>query len=404
MAADTLRVLFLVPQLPYPPEQGAALRNYHILRRLTARHRVTLIGFAPSREQSAAAELRRICEQVIAIPLPVRAPALRLAAQLRPLPDLAVRLRSAPFAAAVAQHTRLARFDLVQCEALELFPYAAAVPAPMILDEHNAEWRLQQRAYLAARAARRPVAALYSLLQTQKLRRYEATALRQATQRLAVSAADREDLRRIAPGLAITVLPNGVDADTYAPRPDISDDGDGVLFAGKMDFRPNVEGAMWLTRQVMPLVWQRRPAATLTLFGRDPAPAVQALADGKRVIVTGHMPGVDAEKQALAQAAVVAVPLLAGGGTRLKVLNALAMARPLVSTPFGAEGYDLRSGEEVLLAAGAPAFASALLRLLEDRALARRLGEAGRTAVKRRYTWDRLLPALDDVYAGIARA
>ena len=377
------------------------MRNYNILKHLGRRHRVTLVAFGKLDE--IPAPLLDCCEQVIAVAPPVRPAAQRLAAQILPVPDLAVRLRSAEFGAAVAGLCRRQRFGVVQCEALELYRYARTVAAPLILDAHNAEWRLQQRSYAAAMHDRRPAAAAYSLLQWRKLVGYEAAALRRAGTTLAVSATDQADLQRIAPGATVTVLPNGVDPVLYALMPEIAEHTDSILFGGKMDFRPNVEGALWLAHQVMPLVWSRRPAARLTLFGREPALAVQRLAADQRIIVTGHVPGTAAEKLALARAGVVAVPLFSGGGTRLKVLSALAMARPLVSTPLGAAGYGLQSGEHLLLAATAPGFADALLRLLDDRALAGRLGMNGRSMVLQHYAWERLLPTLDEAYAALRR-
>lgn len=400
MAARAYTVLVLTPQLPYPPEQGASLRNYHLLRYLAPRHRVTLVSFG----QGVPAPLRDLCHDVLVVPAPRRGLLPRLAGTLDPRPDLALRLRSPAFSAAVRRAWRADRPDLVQCEALELFPAAAPLPAPLVLDAHNAEWRLQQRAAHAAAGRHRLVPALYSRLQAAKLRRYEGRALRRAAAAIAVSPADRADLLEVAPATRVCVIPNGVDAAAYAPRPEVPEDPNAILFAGKMDFRPNVEAARWLAGAIMPLVWRARPAARLTIFGMAPTPEVRALAADRRVVVTGHLPGIDAERQALARAAVVAVPLLSGGGTRLKVLNALAMARPLVSTPLGAAGYDLRPGRELLLAAGAPDFAAALLRLLDDRALARRLGAAGRALVADRYDWRRLLPALDELYAEVAGA
>lgn len=398
MTPDTLPVLFLAPQMPYPPEQGAALRNYNILAYLARRHRVTLATFGST--DAIPATLVEQCEQVVAVPLAPRPAAQRLATQFLPQPDLAVRLRSPAFGAAVAALQRRRAFAIVQCEALELFRYTKAIPIPLILDAHNAEWRLQQLAFQAALRNRRPVAATYSFLQWRKLVRYEASAVRGAAQTMAVSATDRDDLRRIAPDAKITVVPNGVDDQVYAPMPGVPEESDTILFAGKMDFRPNVEGAHWLARHVMPLVWSRRPAARLTLFGRDPTPSIRRLAGDHRIIVTGHVPGTEAEKLALARTAVVAVPLFSGGGTRLKVLTALAMARPLVSTALGAAGYDLRSGQDLLLAENAGHFAEALLWLLADRPLAARLGSTGRQTIQRRYTWERLLPVLDRVYEG----
>lgn len=399
MTFDAFRVLMLAPQAPFPPEQGAALRNYNILKHVARRHRVTLFAFGDP--AAIHVPLQACCEEVVLVPMRTRSVVQRLAEQFTPHPDLAVRLRSPAFGAALATLCRRRQFDVVQCEGLELYSYARLVAAPLILDAHNAEWRLQQLAYRAALRDRRAASAMYSLLQWQKLRRYEGTAVRRARTTIAVSETDRGDLQRAAPGTAVTVLANGVDTELYQPLPAVAEDAGSILFAGKMDFRPNVEGAIWLADRVMPIVWSRRPAARLVLFGRDPSPAVRRLAADHRITVTGHVLGTEAEKMALARAGVVAVPLLSGGGTRLKVLNALAMARPVVSTPLGAAGYALHSGQHLLLATGAVPFADALLKLLEQRDLATRLGKAGRCAVQRHYTWERLLPVLDHVYAEV---
>jgi glycosyltransferase involved in cell wall biosynthesis len=286
---------------------------------------------------------------------------------------------------------------------LELFPYVEALPAPVIYDAHNAEWRLQQRAYAAARDQRRLAPALYSLLQWQKLVRYEGQAIRRAAATVAVSETDRADLQQIAPATRLRVIPNGVDPSVYAPLVGMPEEEATILFAGKMDFRPNVEGALWLATRVLPLVWQQRPETRLVLFGMAPTPTVQALGRDPRIVVTGYLPGADAERAALARAAVVAVPLLSGGGTRLKVLHALAMARPVVSTPLGAAGYDLADERDLLLASSPAAFASAIVRQFTDRPLAHALGAAGRRRVVEQYAWERLLPELDLVLAEVDR-
>ncbi len=393
---DSLRILFLTPRLPYPPEQGAALRNFNLLRYLGRRHAVTLIGF-DSNSADVAGPLRDLCREVLAIPSPRRSPALRLAQTFDPRPDLALRLRSARFAAAVAGLRRY-RFDLVQCEALELFPYTRSLSLPLVLDAHNAEWRLQERAYQAARGRRDLAGTLYSAVQYRKLRRYEGAAVRSARWTIAVSAADRDDLLGVAGQARLSVIPNGVDAAAYAPLEHIAEEPDTILFAGKMDFRPNVEGALWLASDIMPRVWAQRPRARLIVFGMQPAPAVQQLAGDQRVTVTGYVPGVDGERRALARATVIAVPLLSGGGTRLKVLNALAAGRAVVSTPLGAAGFALDDGRDLLLASDAAAFARAIVGLLDDQALRHRLGCAGRQTVLDRYTWEKLLPELDSIY------
>ena len=396
MTGKPLRILLLTPQSPFPPEQGAALRNYNLLRYLAHRHAVTLVTFQDA--TCVPETLKMLCQSVLTVPMPRRRLAGRAAALLHPLPDLAMRLRSAAFAATVARLGQRRHFDLVQCEALELYRYASLIGAPIVLDEHNAEWRLQQRAIASAWSSRRVLPALYSFVQTAKLRRYEAAAVRASAGVIAVSDTDKDDLRIIAPGADVTVIPNGVDADLYAPPEHVSADAETILFAGKMDFRPNAEGALWLAKEVMPRVWQERPNARLVIFGKDPTPPVRRLAHDQRITVTGYVPGIEAEREALLRATVVAIPVRAGGGTRLKVLHALAMGRAVVSTPLGAAGYAFEHRRHLLLAKTDEDFAAALLDLLGNYRLRRRLGSVGRRLVVERYTWQALLPALDAVY------
>ncbi|MCL4541822.1 MAG: glycosyltransferase family 4 protein, partial [Chloroflexi bacterium] len=164
-----------------------------------------------------------------------------------------------------------------------------------------------------------------------------------------------------------------------------------------------LEGVLWLVREVLPRLWRERPALRLVVFGASPTLEVLALArEDQRITVTGYVPGVEAERRALAEAQVVTVPLFSGGGTRLKVLNALASARPVVSTTLGASGFDLRDGEHLLLADNPAAFAGAVKCLLNDRSLAQGLAERGRAQVLALYSWERLLPALERIYAEVA--
>ncbi len=402
MSGKPRNLLMLAPQLPYPPEQGAALRNYNILRYLSRRHAVTLIAF-DQRGQGVPEALRLLCKAVVAVPVPRRTSFTRAMHTLLPQPDLAVRLHSGEFADKVRAAAAVEPFDIVQCEALELFPYASLGYGPIVLDEHNAEWRLQQTALRAALHDHRLVAAGYSLLQVQKLRRYERTALRRAAQVVSVSDADRSDLVRLAPKANVTVIPNGVDTALYAPLLNEPEEPATVFFAGKMDFRPNIEGALWLVREVMPMLWQTHPEVKVVLFGMQPTEAVQRLGQDARVTVTGAVPGVDAEKRAMARATVVCVPLLSGGGTRLKFLHGLSMAKAVVSTALGAGGFALEPGRHALIASTPGEFAARIADCLSSPLLRRRLGNAGRRLAEERYAWSHLLPAFDDVYRGIVR-
>ncbi|HXF64629.1 MAG TPA: glycosyltransferase, partial [Caldilineaceae bacterium] len=294
-------------------------------------------------------------------------------------------------------------YDIVQVEGIEMAQYArhAAGRAPVVFDDHNCEYLLQQRNALNdLRVPRRWHAAGYSLVQWQKLRRYEAQVCREAAAVVAVSGPDRAALWRLVPEAAITVIPNGIDLAAYPPaEPDPADSSPTLLFTGKMDYRPNIDAALWFGRAVLPLILARRPDVRWQIVGLNPHPRLDVLRRLPQVEITG---AVDDVRPYLAAAAVYIIPMRVGGGTRFKALEAMAAAKPIVSTSLGVEGLPVADGRELLLADSPLEFAAAILRLLDDRAqdgsLGRSLGAAARRLVADRYTWETILPALEQLY------
>jgi glycosyltransferase involved in cell wall biosynthesis len=246
----------------------------------------------------------------------------------------------------------------------------------------------------------------YSFAQWQKLARYEATAMRDCDLVLAVADEDRATLCALAPGACIGVVPNGVDT-TFFSRAAIDRERAGTLqfaaptlvFSGTLDFRPNVDAVTWFAREVLPRLRAQLPQLRLLVVGKRPAPALRQLADTGAVVLTGEV--ADA-RPFIAGAAVYVVPMRIGGGVRLKLLEALALEVPVVSTAMGAEGVaGLRAGEHCLLADDPAGFAAAILRLLGDAALGPRLGAAGRALVCERYDWRAIIPRLEALYADL---
>ena len=396
-----MRICMLTPQLPYPPEQGAAMRNYHLLRHAARHHTVTLVAYGEA-TQPVPEALSSLCDQVILRqPLP-RSYARRLAEQIRPAPDLALRLRSRAAPRQLEPPGGSTTWDVVQVEGLEMMPLARQFPAHrLLLDEHNAEYVLQQSASRADVARGRLLPALYSLVQTAKLIRYEGSACAEADVVTAVSVNDAQALRHLTPSARIEVVPNGVDTARY--QPDVSAEGNTagpptLIFAGKMDFRPNVDATLWLAYHVLPRIWLRRPDVRFTIFGMLPPVQLQVLARDPRIDVTGYVPGFDAERRYLARARAVVVPLQSGGGTRLKVLTAMACGKAIVSTPTGCAGLDIRDGQHVLLAQSAGRFAEQVLHLLEDNDLRQRLGRAARQLAVDRYDWSAITRTMERFY------
>lgn len=402
------RILFLTPQLPYPPEQGAALRNYSLISQVARHHSVSLLTFAPDRP-APDDPLRASCQLVRTVPPPrrTRRDRLRTLALTR-LPDMAERLRSAPFVEALRDLVSTMSFDVLQVEGIEMAPYAYLVrqwlggraPA-LVFDDHNAEYVLQRRACLAdARRPARLPAAAYSLAQWRRLARFERRFCRDADVIVAVSEADATALRWLDASLAPLVVPNGVDTERYHPGlPDgIPLAHPALVFTGKMDYRPNVDAMLWFHRRVWPLVRRAVAGARLYVVGKSPHPRLAPLLRDDTVSVTGWVPDV---LPYLGGADVVVAPMRTGGGTQLKVLEAMAAGRPLVTTTFGAEGVGLTPGRHAMVEDDPEGMARAIVALLEDEARARSLGMEGRALVAERYDWSVVAARLEEVYAAL---
>jgi len=314
--------------------------------------------------------------------------------------------RSSAFQRAVDRWLVGDAYDIVQCEYAYMAQYrrpATARGAHWVLDEHNVEFRLN--ATLAAPGAsgrrggqlRRLPYALYARRELAFRRTEELAACASADHVLTVSEADRTVLRAAVPGLAATVVPNGVDLEYFSFTPPTPDDA-GVVFIGKMDYRPNVGAATWFCHDIWPAIRASLPNCTFSIVGARPTSAVWELARRPGVCVTGT---VDDTRPYLQSAAVVVVPIRAGSGTRLKILEALATGRAVVTTTAGCEGIDAVDGRHLIVADDPAVFAEHVVRLLgapEERA---RLGAAGRRLVEERYGWGHAVSAVRGVYANL---
>ncbi len=398
-------ILFLTPQLPYPPHQGTALRNWGLLKGLARNHRVSLLSFLPPAQPAEPAPpLRDVCAWIGTAPPPDRP----LSRRLRDLvltrkPDMALRLESRPFRQRLAALLKRTPFDVVHVEGIELAPYLdlleAARPRPFILfDDHNCEYLLQKRAFITdLTIPRRWPAAAYSFIQWLRLRRYEAEVCRRADAVLAVSDEDAAALAGLVAGLQPTVLPNGIEVAAYSPAtpPAPGMGWAALVLTGKMDYRPNVDAALWFARRVLPLVRREVPEARFWVVGQRPHPRLEPLRSDPAVVLTGWVEDV---RSYIAGAAVYVAPLRMGGGTRLKLLEAMAMERAVVATRMGASGFPLKDGREVMLADDPVDFAQAVVGLLREPDRRAELGRAGRAFVRANYDWEVLLPRLEAAY------
>jgi len=385
-----LRLLWVTPNLPRPGVAAARERWWALLARLTIRHDVTLLAFVDPEDVGREADLPpglAAVHQVLKGPAEPDDPLALLPRTVRwGFAQPALR-------AAVAARLAAERFDLVQYEYVEMGQVMAEPARPTILTVHQlgfaaarAEWRA------GGRGVRRAALALYRHLRDLD---FELRAASRAHYVITMSSEDAARLRRFLPGLAVSVSPVGVDTRHFRPPPLPEPPECDVLFVGHFEHPPNRDAARFLVDEVVPRLGR---AARVRIVGRGVTPDVAALARPGAVEVTGAVPDV---RPHLARARAVVAPVRFGTGMRGKVLEALAMARPVVTTALGAEGLGASPERHLLVADGADRFAAALARVLDDPALGARLGAEGRALVEARFDWDTIAAEHESIYEAV---
>ncbi|MGE0813594.1 MAG: glycosyltransferase [Vicinamibacterales bacterium] len=398
-----MRILLISPWFPSPPFGGALIRVSETLRHLSGRHAVTLV--APAAHPVARRDLEPLaawCEAVEIVPISERPAAVlgRMAAGLvRGMPLIQGLHRHPAMRRAVARLTAAHDYDVVHVEHSFMAPYLSAIARGRhprtVLSMHNIESLRFRRELATARGGRR----LALFIDSVVFRSWEPAAVRRFDGVMAVSGAERDWARAQAPDTPLATVPNGVDTAHFVPAPAVRTRPT-LLFPGLMNYPPNIDAAAWLCDDILPRVATRHAGARVRIVGDKPTPEVLALAGRPGVEVTGRVPDV---RPHFAECAAVVVPLRSGAGTRLKILEAMAMQRPVVSTTQGAEGLDVTPETDILLADTAAGLAAHVCRLLDDAALADRLARAGRELVERLYDWTRCFDALDVLYQQVSR-
>lgn len=392
-----LRVLQFAPRSPWPLDTGAKLRNYHLARILATHARISLLVFSDQNDINA---LEKVYEGIVTVPRPAGysfAKVLRGAVGRTPLPLLNYTTGEMmkTLAAVLGEND----FDVVQVESIHLMNYLPIIRAArsrpiVVCDWHNIESDLMgQYAEREQSVARK----IYAHRTARLMNEFEVKALNEFDGHIVVSEQDAERLRRMNSRAGIFVIENGVDVSYYATEQ--SAGRRRIVFVGSMDYHANIDGAKNFGRNVWPAVREKKPELVFTIVGRDPSPEVRALSSIDGVEVTGR---VDDVRPYYREAIAAVVPLNVGGGSRLKILEAMAAGVPVVSTKLGAEGLDSSDGENILLTDGPAQIAEAVLRIIADHELEKRLISGGYALVRERYDWARLGTKLLDRYQAMA--
>ena len=396
-----MRVLFLSAWFPHPQDNGAKIRVYHLLRALAARHRVTLLSFAFGRADTEGIDaLRRFWQEVRVVE---RDPFQRdrLVTSLRFLSPVPVVTRPVPEMGHLLQQVlEEDSFDAVIASTTVMATYALqAPPGPArVLEEHNSMTRWMQERYLDQSTA---VQRLRCWVSWQKTRTFERRLFRQFDLCTMVSEQDRAASQPLLPPGSgrIEVVPNGVDCEHN--RRGIAEARIGALvFNGSLTYSANYDAMQYFLTEIYPLIQQEEPGVSLTITGSLDGVDLGGLDLDGSVRLSGHVTDV---RPLVAGASVCVVPVRQGGGTRLKILEAMALGTPVVATPKGAEGLQVKPGRDVLLGRDAEEFAAQVVRLLRDPILRENLSGHARRTVERRYDWMVLGRRFVDLVEGVAR-
>ena len=387
-----MRVLYLSPRQSWPPVSGAKLRDYHLAKALGGRSQLTYVYFS-DRAGEAPPDRFSFCEKLVAIPAPKMYTPEKIMRGLFghwPLP--VVNYTSPDMEKAVRTIANGPTFDLVHLDSIHMAAYVPLLPgARIVYNWHNIESELMSRYAEGISSLARKI---YGHLTARRLAVLEKELLQTAFGHLVCSQREKDKLLEIAPKARVAVIENGVDAGAF---PAVTGSGAGrkrLVYVGSMSYHANIDAAVWFTRTIWPEIHRRFPDWKLSLVGSNPAPPVLELR-GESIEVTGTVPSVAPFYE---DALAAIVPLRTGGGTRLKILEAMAAGVPVISSTLGAEGLAVSPGDDILIADREQTWVEALTSISSDEAQWKQIATAGRSLVESRYDWEALGKTLFETY------
>jgi sugar transferase (PEP-CTERM/EpsH1 system associated) len=385
-----------------PPDTGGKIRSYHILRELARGHSITFFSFYGAHANDSHSQLENVFARVVTVPLDLPEPK-----SFRELCDYGLRLLGrepyniSKYCRPNVRHElrRLLNqesFDAIVCDfviAAGAIPWEVATPK--ILFTHNVESVIWQRHY---QVAKNPLWKALSWREWRTMETAERRYLSGADHVLTVSEDDRQYFSEFVDAAKLSVIPTGADTEFLSPTQEL-ETPNSLVFTGSMDWLPNEDGMIYFIKEILPLMRQEVPELSLTIVGRNPTQRLKELAAATANV---HLTGwVEDIRPYLSQAAVCVVPLRIGGGTRLKIFEAMSMAKAIVSTTIGAEGLPVRPGEHLVIADEPKRFAESTLALLRDVQRRRSMGLAARELVVQNYSWRMVAKRFADILAAV---
>lgn len=399
-----MKILMLTPYLPYPPSSGGQIRSYNLIKNLAKRHQITLFSLIKTDEEKKyIPELEKFCLEVEVFKRPEKPWTLKniLRTGFGSYPFLVVRNSSPAEKERLAEKLRQERFDLIHAETFYVMPHIPETKIPILLVDQTIEFQVYQ--HFTDTFKFWPIKPLLAI-DVFKIKYWETGFWKKAAKVVAVSEADKQKMLALVPNLSVEVVPNGVGEDLMSIwGKKIKSEKPVIFFQGNFLWLQNTEAARILARDIFPKIKKVIPQVICRIVGQGAKEKIGEFAgEGVEIqdLETADTQGV---KEAYRQGTVLVVPLAGPGGTRLKILGAMAAGVPVVTTQTGIEGIEAEDGKEVLIRNEPEAIAEGTIKLLKEQEFYERVTKAARKLVEEKYSWPKISEILNRVYQEVGR-
>ena len=404
-----MKILMICHFLPYPPHGGNLQRSFNLLREISRNNKIHLLALnqkaiLPDEESinRGIEALSEFCEEIKVYAIPLDLSKFKWYLNLflnlfSPLPFTVRWFKSGELRNEIEKQIRSCQFDLIHFDTIDLFQYSGIIPdIPRVLNHHNVESTL-----LLRRGANEKniFTKFYLNLQGRKLKRYEKYAVGKVNVNITVSESDSETLRKAEPRGKFKVVPNGTDINYFTPAQ--KGDSKELVYIGGMNWYPNRDAMIYFYTSIYPIIKMEIPDVIMNIIGQDPPKELARFAtDDTSLRIHGYVEDV---RDYISRSAVYVVPIRVGGGTRLKILDAFACGKALVSTSIGCEGIDVSPGNNILIGDSSGEFADQVIKLIKDETLRRKLEINARKLVEEKYSWEIIGRRLNEIYGNAVK-
>lgn len=392
-----MKILMITPYLPYPLYSGGQIRSYNLIKNLSKKHEIILFSFMKEITPDHILELKKFCKDVFVFPRRrAFSPQNIILAALSPYPFLVAIYLSLSLRQKIREELQKGNYDLIHAETFYVMPNIPKTKVPILLVEQTIEYLVYAHFVETVKFAPFKLPLLFDI---SKIKFWESFYWKKADKVVAMSKSDKQEMRSLVPSLSCEIVPNGIDARVFSEVKKSKIANQTVLFVGNFSWLQNREAVFYLTERIWPKIKKEMKHARLWIVGRNPTEKIKRLSS-EDIKVDENVSDI---RQAYSSSQVLLAPIFGPGGTRFKILEAMASGLPVVTTPTGIEGIPVRNDHDVLIGNDALDLASATIRILKDDKLGEMLSTNSKKLVETEFDWSVISEKLDKVYKNVAR-